>query len=107
MSNKDYNNYQLLYFTTPFCGVCQSGKQVMQMLAMSLEVPLVEEDIHGFVPSDPALVVSMAPSAALVFGTQLVYYTDNINNLSDLFDRFDVARTKFVADVKAVNEDNR
>jgi thiol-disulfide isomerase/thioredoxin len=92
MANNGCNKYEVVYFTTPFCGVCQSAKPLIRLLAMSLEVPLLEEHIHRQKPAYRGLVLSMTPAVALVHGVDVVYYTEDINNLSDLFNRFERAR---------------
>jgi len=95
MGNEKQNEYTLLYFTSPFCGVCQSAKTVVQLLAMSLEVPFLEQNVHMLNSEYTTLSISMTPAIALVYNTDVVYYTEDVNNLSDLFTRFERGRKHF------------
>jgi len=100
MSKDIQSNYQILYFTTPFCGVCKSAKSVVSMLAMSLDLPFREQNIHTFVNDYPGLSISMTPAVALVYENKIVYYTETINNLTDLFQRFDRACSVFATHMR-------
>ena len=83
------SDYKLFYFTTPFCGVCQSVKPIIDILAQSLEIELKEINMNYFENTIAGLVVRQTPALALIHKENvLVYYTDKINNLSDLYQRF-------------------
>lgn len=100
----DRNNYQILYFTTPFCGVCQSAKKVIEILALSLEVEMEEINVNHFSNKIENVVVSQTPSVGIVFKNKtIVYYTENINNVADLYQRFDTAINHFINACKIDN----
>lgn len=82
MENK---RVELMYVTTPFCGVCKSAKPVVEILAASLELPLSEmnanehkiEMQHWKVTRVPALIVRKDDVILQVF--------DHIGNLSEMY----------------------
>lgn len=91
MFEEPHKTERLLYFTTPFCGVCQSAQPIIEMLAMSLELAVSVHDVQTFTNTYAGLHIVATPSLALVRGQKLVYYTEQINNLTDLFQRFERA----------------
>jgi len=100
MSEKQGETYQMIYFTTPFCGVCKSAQPLVRMLAMSLEVSFLTQNLHTFVNNYEGLIISVTPSVALVYNKKVIYYTERVNNLSDLYRRFLDAKNTFEKEKK-------
>jgi|GEM_PF-6148214 len=79
------SEYKLLYFTTPFCSVCQSARQLIEILSLSLEIEQLDINLNTYKNPYDNLQITAAPSIAVIKNHNVIFYADNINNLTDLY----------------------
>lgn len=80
--------YKMIYLTTPFCGVCQTAKPMMTMLAETLNITLEEMDanknesvlIDNQVRSVPAIIIYSRNEE------KIIYKNDTISDLVTMYD---------------------
>ncbi|MGL5041539.1 MAG: thioredoxin family protein [Culicoidibacterales bacterium] len=79
------SNYTLYYVTTPFCGVCKSAKPLVEILATSLAISLLEIDANHEKSLMLEHQITKVPALILMRGTTFCKKYEELTNLTSLF----------------------
>lgn len=78
------NNY-LEFITTPFCGVCQSVRPMIEILAASLELSIVEINANHHESYLQEHHIRQVPAIIVRNESDILYVTDVIDNMTNLY----------------------
>lgn len=82
---------KLLFLTTPFCNVCKTAKPIAEIVAMSLSLQLIIQNVHEVPSIAQNMKIDKLPALVLLRNDVPIVGNTSLYNVSQVYDFFEKA----------------